>query len=483
MDWTARAADRLPSGGDADPCPPRGGRRRSTAEDHLPRGRPPIPRAPPPAGAAAGAAARRTERAPGARASRVASVRPARDRRSQSRPGAPGAHRRLSPGDDGCSPLRAAAPVRGLQQGPQPPAHGGAAALPPHLGSIPRPARCRHVRRARAARRGAARPDPPGRSSLLDRRRAARVDRLVLAADEPGARDPGGAGRGRHPGDRRARRQPPHLRPGRTAVPGRSPRRAPHRPRAGQASAPLPVPGKRTARRRWPGGALDRDGPGGARPCPSGSPHPDRAAHGADRRGRARPRARRRGARPPPGRRLRRARAGPRRDRGRRRFASRRRSQRGELPRPARPAVLGSRPAARAVRVRLRVGGLRPAGQAPLGLLRAADPVRRPSRRPDRAALRSACPGRPRARDMVGTRLRPAGGGRVRARLRVRAAGLPCLRRRVPRHVPPGPVGPRAGGRGRAGRQTIGQAERPTADDQGPTLPALSRPRTRTWTR
>ena len=59
-----------------------------------------------------------------------------------------------------------------------------------------------------AAGRGAPRPDPRRRAAVLHRRRAARRDRLVLAADEPGPRDPRGAGRGRRPGDRPARRQP-----------------------------------------------------------------------------------------------------------------------------------------------------------------------------------------------------------------------------------------------------------------------------------
>ena len=58
------------------------------------------------------------------------------------------------------------------------------------------------------------------------------------------------------------------------------------------------------------------------------------------------------------------------------------------VPPTVRPAGLGPRPARLAVRVRLRVGALPPAGQAALGLVRAADPLRRPARRPHRAANR-----------------------------------------------------------------------------------------------
>ena len=61
----------------------------------------------------------------------------------------------------------------------------------------------------------------------------------------------------------------------------------------------------------------------------------------------------------------------------------RRRSRRGHgtgrrVPRAPGPAGLGPRAAAPAVGLRLRLGGLRARGEAPLGLLRAADPVRRP---------------------------------------------------------------------------------------------------------
>ena len=53
-----------------------------------------------------------------------------------------------------------------------------------------------------------------------------------------------------------------------------------------------------------------------------------------------------------------------------------------------RSARLGPSPPRISVRVRLRLGALHPAGQATLGLVRAADALSRPARRPDRAAHR-----------------------------------------------------------------------------------------------
>ena len=60
------------------------------------------------------------------------------------------------------------------------------------------------------------------------------------------------------------------------------------------------------------------------------------------------------------------------------------------------------------VRLRLRVGGLLPAGEAPLGLVRAPDLLRRPLRRPDRTADRPGPSPRGGARRLVGGRLRAA---------------------------------------------------------------------------
>ena len=59
--------------------------------------------------------------------------------------------------------------------------------------------------------------------------------------------------------------------------------------------------------------------------------------------------------------------------------------------RSVRLAAVGHRPPREPVRLRVRLGGLFPGGQAPVGLLRASDPLRRPLRRPDRTADR---PGR-----------------------------------------------------------------------------------------
>ena len=192
-----------------------------------PRDRAPIPRDPPPPGAAAvaaaGAGVRHARRGP----ARLAPVRPARDRRSQPRPGAGRPDRRLPARVDRRLPVRGRATctrrtTRASRSCPT-------AELPwyritwdesrrDHDGS--------RVRRARPARRGAAGPDPAGRAAVLDRLRAARRHRLVLAADQPGPGDPRGPGRGGHPGAGQARGQPPGLRPRRAAVPGRAARRA-----------------------------------------------------------------------------------------------------------------------------------------------------------------------------------------------------------------------------------------------------------------
>ena len=90
----------------------------------------------------------------------------------------------------------------------------------------------------------------------------------------------------------------------------------------------------------------------------------------------------------------------------------RRGSARRRVPGPARPVRVGPRVPALAVRLRLRLGGLRPAGQAPLGVLRPADPVRRPAGRADRAAGRSPPRRAPRDRRVVGARLRSDGAKR-----------------------------------------------------------------------
>ena len=124
-------------------------------------------------------------------------------------------------------------------------------------------ARARHARRdvrgARGARRRAARPDPPRRSAVLDRRRAARRHRLVLAPDQPGPGDPRGTRPVRHPGPRPARGQPAHLRPGRAAVPGGAAGASALRRTSSDAQAPVALSRARAARgTRRPAGDLDR---------------------------------------------------------------------------------------------------------------------------------------------------------------------------------------------------------------------------------
>ena len=96
----------------------------------------------------------------------------------------------------------------------------------------------------------------------------------------------------------------------------------------------------------------------------------------------------------------------------------------GRLPAAVRPVGVGPASARIPVRVRLRLGALRPAGQAPLGLVRAADALPRPPRRPDRAAHR------PRRRPGAGAR--PLVGGRLRADAAPRASSTRCGMRFAP---------------------------------------------------
>ena len=124
-------------------------------------------------------------------------------------------------------------------------------------------------------------------------------------------------------------------------------------------------------------------GLGPAKPDPRWPDHPGRnaSARGARRTRRARPRRGRGRARQAlrhqGGRRAAGSAAGP---------AALRR-----VPSAVRSARLGPRPPREPVRVRLRVGALLATGEAPLGLVRAADRLPGPLRRPDRAADR---PGR-----------------------------------------------------------------------------------------
>ena len=229
------------------------------------------------------------------------------------------------------------------------------------------------VRGARAAGRGAARPDPRARAAELHRHRAAGGHRLVLAADQPGPRDPRGA----------------------LARPGSWPSRG------ARATARSTTSPSGCSRRTCWRGASRRASSSGTSCCRgtaatgcSARPATTRSSPGRGRTAKDRavlPRAaRRRAARSSRWRW--RASGGPRfvvagelpildaaeaevAAGGPMDGAGRR------VPRAARPAGLGPRPAAPAVGLRLHLGGLRPAGQAALGLLRAADAVGRPAGR------------------------------------------------------------------------------------------------------
>ncbi len=119
------------------------------------------------------------------------------------------------------------------------------------------------------------------------------------------------------------------------------------------------------------------------------------------------------------------------------------RRARRRIPRAARPARLGPRAPAQPVGLRLRLGGLRPGGEAALGLLRAAAALGRAVRRADRAADRAQDGHAPCPRPLVGGRLRPA----RRARLRRRARGSPARARGVPRRDEDRPAADRAASR------------------------------------
>src|SRR5207249_10912716 len=102
------------------------------------------------------------------------------------------------------------------------------------------------------------------------------------------------------------------------------------------------------------------------------------------------------------------------------------------VPSPVRSLGLGPRPPWEPVRLRLRLGALPATRKTPLGLVRAADLVPGPLRRPDRAADRPGRRPRAGARRLVGGWLRTAPRRGVRARDARRAPRLPALRRREP---------------------------------------------------
>src|SRR5919201_1328526 len=147
---------------------------------------------------------------------------------------------------------------------------------------------------------------------------------------------------------------------------------------------------------------------------------PDRAPRGAHRRRRARS-----------GRGRERARQALRRPRrsGAARSAAGSTAVR-RVPPTIRPAGLGPSPPRLALRVRLRVGALPPAAEAPLGLVRTADRLRGPLRRPDRAPDRPGSRPRARPRSLVGGRLRSAPRGRLCRRDARSASRVPAVRTR-----------------------------------------------------
>ena len=154
---------------------------------------------------------------------------------------------------------------------------------------------------------------------------------------------------------------------------------------------------------------------GEARPVPAGAPVADRAARRARREGRPR-RGRRRGCTRPT--------VCPARG-GRATRIAARATGIGRISRAARSVRVGPPAAASALWLRLRLGGLRPGGEAQVGLLRAADPLPRPSRRPVRAADRPCRPPGAGALLLVGGRLRSAARRRIRRRDARGAAGVP----------------------------------------------------------
>src|SRR5262249_15106090 len=102
------------------------------------------------------------------------------------------------------------------------------------------------------------------------------------------------------------------------------------------------------------------------------------------------------------------------------------------VPVSLRPAGLEPEAPREPLRFRLRLGALPPAGQAALGLVRAADRIRGPPCRPDRAAYRPGRRPRPGAQRLVGGPLRTGPRRRIRRRHARRAPRLSRLRWRQP---------------------------------------------------
>ena len=343
-------------------------------------------------------------------------VRPDRRRRPESRPHAARARRRVRARVVRRA-LRAPRDLRDDQQGAVVHPDERGSLVPSRLGTqrpvVPRGG----SRRERRGGRARARADPGGRAAVVSRLRAGE------RPDEELVRDAG---------ERRARRARGIHRHG----------RARSRPARGQACATTtcssgcfrPSCSRRRCRRAssfctscCPGiartGCSARAAPAARSPASPRRGRPggagaQRAAQGAARARRARAR-RGRGC----------ARQAPRPRRGARAAGGAAGADAdGRVHRAVRLAAVGRGPPREPVRLRLRVGGLLPGGQAPLGLLRAPDPLRRPFRRPHRAAHRPGTGLRGGARPLVGGRLRAAPRRRVRRCDARRAPRVPALR-------------------------------------------------------
>ena len=344
-----------------------------TLRSDRPRDRAPVPRRPPPAGAAARAAAPSPRPCgPWSSGSGQPPVRPARDHGAQPRPRPRGADRRLPAGLDRRSAVPRPMAVRGVQQGPLHRADGRAAVVPRRAGTASAPAtpRPRSSNTPISSRSCSSASGRAGRSSSTDIEPRGAIDWYWRPTNQVRA-DPRGARRGRRPGASRGgtatggsttswsassrptllAETPVRRRPAPAQAPVALPRARPAGPAGGQQEVWLGT-GQTAAERYRHRDALIADGlllpvdVEGVR----GDPVDARRRDGDARRGRAL---------------------------GRRR---RRRSVDGSAPgvaflAPAGPAGLGSRPAPVALRLRLRLGGLRPGREATVGLLRPAAAV------------------------------------------------------------------------------------------------------------
>ena len=273
----------------------------------------------------------------------------------------------------------------------------GAAVVPGHLGPAARGHDDGGVRRARAARRGAARAGSattgrcrPPTSSRARRSTGTGARRTRSGRSSRRSPRPASSGIARREGNRRVYDLAERLFPAELLAEPAA------RARAGPPQAAVALPGARPARAR-----------GGVPSCGSG-PAPTRRA--------TRPTARRAAADRSAellapvevegcaargsslGEELRRsldaAAEAACRGGGGRRAATADGGAGRRVPRAARPVRVGPRPPALAVRLRLRLGGLRPGREAALGLLRPAAAVRRPARRAGSSRGSTARPGR-----------------------------------------------------------------------------------------